>query len=50
MRPANSRDSSSFSCSVIFWMMSCNSKMDFCELAFSREATSSASFESVKFR
>ena len=34
----------------VLLMMSCNSKMDFSELAFSREATSSASLESVKFR
>jgi hypothetical protein len=49
-RFANSLDSSTFSCSVIFWMRSRNSKMDFSELAFSREATSRASLVVVKFK
>ena len=47
---ANSRDSSIFSLSAIFFTRSCSSWIDFSETAFSRAATSSASGDEVKFR
>src|SRR5437899_7892573 len=47
---ANSRDSSTFSFSAIFFTRSCNSWIDLSEAAFSRAATSRASGEEVKFR
>ena len=48
--PANSRDSSIFSFSAIFFTRSCNSWIDLSEAAFSRAATSRASALVVKFR